>query len=524
MAYLGKGLGSLTTANITVDKMTGNGSTATLTITLAQGVNSVNDISVFVSGVMQRPGTDYTLSGSTLTFTTAPANGLQVVAVSHGDSVLDCVADATAITASFDNNSVPDSAIGSLAASKLTGALAGAATNLTSLNAAQLTGALPAVAATNLTNLTSANLTGALPALSAANLTGITSYTKSASDPAADTNPSGGTGSVWVNYTSGETYVCTDATTDANVWYNIGGGDGNIQPYTFQGSNYGYVYGGTYPTSADVQQFSFTTDGNATDVGDQSVQRQSYTASSSTTHGYCAAGATGSQNVIDKFAFASANGFTMTDVGNLSFARYNPAGMSSDGYGWCAGGNAPNNNVIDRYSHTSDGNATDWADLFYGTQAGSNGVSGITHGYCAGGNGVSDTIQKFIFASQTNGTDVANLLSGKGQSGATSSLTHGYIMGGSQAPTTKIIEKFPFASDTNSTSVGNLTNSANGLGIFQPGNASSTTHGYRAGGDDTAGGTPQDIIDKHSFSADGDATDVGDLAHVQNYLGQGSQY
>ena len=239
MAYLGKGLGSLTTANITVDKMTGNGSTATLTITLAQGVNSVNDISVFVSGVMQRPGTDYTLSGSILTFTTAPANDLQVVAVSHGDSVLDCVADATAITASFDNNSVPDSAIGSLAASKLTGALAGAATNLTGLNAAQLTGALPAVAATNLTNLTSANLTGALPAMSAANLTGITSYTKSASDPAIDTNPSGGTGSVWVNSTSGETYVCTDATADDNVWTNVGAGTGDVVPWSYQGTQYG---------------------------------------------------------------------------------------------------------------------------------------------------------------------------------------------------------------------------------------------------------------------------------------------
>ena len=520
MAYLGKGLGSLTTANITVDKMTGNGSTATLTITLAQGVNSVNDISVFVSGVMQRPGTDYTLAGSTLTFTTAPANGLQVVAVSHGDSVLDCVADATAITASFDSNAVPDSAIGSLAASKLTGALAGAATNLTSLNAAQLTGALPAVAATNLTNLTSANLTGALPAMSAANLTGISTYTKSASDPLITTNPSGGTGSVWSNSTSGEVYVCTDATTDANVWTNVGAGDGDIVPYSFQGSNYGYVYGGTYPTSADVQQFSFTSDGAGTDVGNQSVQRQSYTAASSTTHGYCMGGS-GSSNVIDKFAFAVAAGFTMTDVGNLTLGRHYPSGMSTASYGFCAGGAGPTNR-IDRIDFAADGDSTDWADLHTAKAAQSNGVSGTTHGYLAGGG--STQIQKFQFVSQVIGTDVGTLISGaRNQSGATSSSTHGYIIGGNQGPTTKTIQKFPYATDSNSTLVGDIF-SDNNKGIFLPGTASSTTHGYRAGGDDVAGGTAVNVIDKHSFTTDGNATDVGDLAHTQNYMGQGSQY
>ena len=364
--------------------------------------------------------------------------------------------------------------------------------------------------------IAASNFSGALPAINGSALTGLSSNTTSASDPAITTN--GTLGDVFINTTSGETYICTDATTNNNVWTNVGGGSGDIIPYSFQGSNYGYVYGGTYPTSGDVQKFSLTSDGNATDVGDQSVTRQSYAGSSSATHGYCAGGGGGS-DVIDKFAFAVANGFSMTDVGNLSVGRYNPAGMSSDGYGWATGGNT-SKNVIDRYSHTSDGDATDWADLFYGTQAGSNGVSGITHGYCAGGNGVSDTIQKFIFASQTNGTDVGNLLAGKGQNGATSSTTYGYSVAGGQ-PVTKTIEKWPFASDGNSTNVGDISGAT---GVFQPGNASSTTHGYRAGGDSAGGGTSVNVIDKHSFSADGNATDVGDLAHTQNYMGQGSQY
>jgi len=49
----------------------------------------------------------------------------------------------------------------------------GAATNLTSIPAANLTGTAAAINGSNITNLPAANLTGALPAISGANLTGI---------------------------------------------------------------------------------------------------------------------------------------------------------------------------------------------------------------------------------------------------------------------------------------------------------------------------------------------------------------
>ena len=51
--------------------------------------------------------------------------------------------------------------------------LQGSGANLTSLPAAQLTGALPAISAANCTNIPAANITGTLPAISGANLTGI---------------------------------------------------------------------------------------------------------------------------------------------------------------------------------------------------------------------------------------------------------------------------------------------------------------------------------------------------------------
>ena len=57
----------------------------------------------------------------------------------------------------------------------------------------------------------------------------LTDTTVTNADPTLTTNPSSGVGTIWVNSTSGETYVCTDATTNGNVWKNIGGGSGNIE-------------------------------------------------------------------------------------------------------------------------------------------------------------------------------------------------------------------------------------------------------------------------------------------------------
>ena len=84
----------------------------------------------------------------------------------------------------------------------------------TGISASKLTGALPAISGANLTNLTST-------------FSGLTDTTVSTSDPATNTNPSA-TGHIWVNKSSGETYVCTDNTTNQNNWINIGEGTGNV--------------------------------------------------------------------------------------------------------------------------------------------------------------------------------------------------------------------------------------------------------------------------------------------------------
>ena len=47
-------------------------------------VRDVNQIILYIGGVIQKPGTDFTISGSTLTFTTAPASGLSFFAILLG--------------------------------------------------------------------------------------------------------------------------------------------------------------------------------------------------------------------------------------------------------------------------------------------------------------------------------------------------------------------------------------------------------------------------------------------------------
>jgi hypothetical protein len=47
-------------------------------------------------------------------------------------------------------------------------------------------------------------------------------------DPLITNN--GSLGELWLNTTSGELYACTDITTDANIWTNVGDGTGNITP------------------------------------------------------------------------------------------------------------------------------------------------------------------------------------------------------------------------------------------------------------------------------------------------------
>jgi hypothetical protein len=65
--------GTATPTTIAVQRFSGNGSTTVFTLSSAPAFQ--NALEVFISGVALVPGVDYTVSGTTLTFTTAPTSG-----------------------------------------------------------------------------------------------------------------------------------------------------------------------------------------------------------------------------------------------------------------------------------------------------------------------------------------------------------------------------------------------------------------------------------------------------------------
>jgi len=242
-------------------------------------------------------------------------------------------------------------------------------------------------------------------------------------------------------------------------------------------STNGYTSGGNNgPSDVNtIDKFPFSSDTNATDVGDLTQARLRAASQSSQTNGYTSGGLdpplpSSSEDVdtIDKFPFSSdANA---TDVGDLTQGRsYLHSGQSSDFNGYTSGGYDGTFgdifNTIDKFPFATDANATDVGDL---TQARRSAVgqSSSTHGYTSGGasgppTNHQNTIDKFPFSINVNVTDVGNLTDARINSSGQSSTASGYTSGGWSPPRVNIIDKFPFSSDANATDVGDLTQSKN---------------------------------------------------------------
>ena len=361
---------------------------------------------------------------------------------------------------------------------------------------------------------------GKIPAVDGSLVTGVTSGLSGSSDPTISTNPSGGVGTKFKNTTSGEMYICTDATAGSNVWTNVGEGSGDVVPWAFGGSNYGFMCGNQ--AGLHINRFSLTADGGGTDWGDlvgTSVYSKSGHSDKDNGYGYHSGGYP-VINEIARFSFLSSG--TSNDVGNLTQASSAVCSVTNAthcyfvGHEYNAGGGG-DGTVVSRLAFASSGNASDWCDLMQ-NQFGGGGATNPdgTYGYIQGGysgSAISNVIQKVNLTSQATATDVADISQARHSGAGNSSSTHGYVSGGYTPPHRNTIDKFPFATDSNSTDVGDCT-----ITIHQRGGASSLTYGYTCGGSGTI-----NVIEKNSFSTDGNATDVGDLAQGFTYPG-GTQY
>jgi hypothetical protein len=292
-----------------------------------------------------------------------------------------------------------------------------------------------------------------------------------------------------------------------------GGGSG------YQGTQYGYSTGGRNQSGTrynTVDKFSFSSDGNATDVGDYIASATTGHGSSSSTAGYVAGGHSPSTNTflrsINKRTFA--NDGSETTIGNLSIPSGNGvhknAGCTSSTHGYSAGGLSPSSTVrdhINKFPFSVDDHATDVGGDLTMDRANTQGISSLTDGYVIGGSNSytpqSNDIDKFPFATDAAATDIADYSVAIRSYASHNTATHGYTSGGQTPGSYANINKFAFASDTTSASdIGDLT-----IGRYGAAGTSSTVSGYTAGG----GWPARNTIDKFPFSADGNSTDVGDL-------------
>ena len=201
MAYIGAGLEDIektfSTINMVCDTMVGDNSVASLVLHASQEVpEDVNNVSVYFDGVCQRPGVDYTLNYKTVSFSTAPETGVKVTVLSYANEFLDVLSNLTVDTDNIQDGSVTDAKLHSGV----------------TFSASDLTGTLPALDGSALTNMPATN-----------------KLINDVGEPHHNVNsPTAALGTIWVNTTTGETYICTDITTGLNKWINIGGGTGNV--------------------------------------------------------------------------------------------------------------------------------------------------------------------------------------------------------------------------------------------------------------------------------------------------------
>ena len=361
---------------------------------------------------------------------------------------------------------------------------------------------------------------GNLPAVDASLLTGIVSATISASDPTISTNPSGGVGTEWNNSTSGEMYICTDATAGANVWTNVGAGSDNIEPLTWYGAR--GVFGGGYPYNNIMEYITIATTGNVTDFGDLTHSNSNYIGSYSGGGIGCYFGGThGSaptdSNVIQYITIASVG--NAIDFGDLTTTLYGGGGLSDGSRGVKFGGGSPANgsNVIDYVTIATPGNAIDFGDMLTANYRSPCGVSNGTYGLMATGtqSSLSNVIEKITVATTGNATDWADLVAASKQGAACSSNTRGLWMGGYANNATNawlnVIQYITIATQANTIDFGDLTTTV-------ANSASQTTDGTK--GITGGGNNPsyRNIIESVVIATTGNATDFGDLSTTRNYV------
>ena len=351
-------------------------------------------------------------------------------------------------------------------------------------------------------------------------------------DPAASNDTGEGyvVGSLWVNTTSGQQFICTDITAEDATWINQEGDDIN-PPTPHQGSTKGFMMGGIDHPGASVdhiQTTPFASDTNSSDFGEFAhLGGRDFIGTAVPTakdYQWAFGGGPSEVDVIERFG--NSTPYSGTDWGNLTEARqYHQSAADGTSRGISMGGRNSGDthkSDIETFSFSSPGNATDSTSEL--TQVLSGGASAEDNTYATILNGwyapaTVNTMNRFTKASITDATDWGEAATTRAWSHGCNDTTYGYSVGGSPDPAGNI-ERTSFSSAGGSTDVGELGLVTNNQGTH---GMSSTTHGYAFGGDTPATPTGDNHIRKFAFSSPASGTDVGEMT-VSNAPSDGKLY
>ena len=357
------------------------------------------------------------------------------------------------------------------------------------------------------------------------------SATESSSDPVYNTNPEN-VGAEWHNTTSGQIFICTDATTDLNKWIGQKGGSGSWAPSRA-------ILGGGDDAGGvdDIMDYrDISSLGNATDFGNLTTGRYYTAAVSNQTRGVWSPG------YYDGVVTLAMDYVTIATPGNATtFGNYTAppfctqsgytAGMN---YGSAGCSNASNDrgvwwggspwtdkcNTIAYITISSTGNTTDFGDMVgpkkYNTYLGASSNGTNDRGVVLGGYGASSTggstsnvqeIEYITITSTGNSTDFGDLTVAKRNPAGTSNGPNErcVIGGGFDSAATNVIEYITLNSLGNGTDFGNLLTAGNNAA----GGATSNGLGERAIW--MGGASDSNVIQYVTISTPGDAIDFGDL-------------
>jgi hypothetical protein len=380
------------------------------------------------------------------------------------------------------------------------------------------------------------------------NLTNINDgIIESPNDPTPSSNPHGGLGTLWVNYTSGEMYNCINAATNSNYWKNVGGQSGDIfWQFSFQGTYGGYVLGGSSSyggNGPNVAKYIFA---NSTQQGNHNSLYRDVNSSCDTVkdigggwaytrgnHSFTVHAHPVATEQMQRFSFTT--GVSSQDAGNLTGDPSNEAFRFSAGdAGFFAGGghqpptwiSVTTNYIISKFAFSSNVSRQGWGSLQHSCAQAASCQEGENYGYCIGNMGVWGTdgataakakkIQKVYLQSAATASYITDAQYYQLKGAGTSSTTHGYTHGGhwyngSPGGITSQVSRFQFSTGNQMVQVGTLDKTRH-----DPTGQSSTTHGYSAGG---VGGTITHgvDIDRYAYSSSVSSSDWGTLVSGHCY-------